>query len=156
VEHVHQQTLALINEQRSPYEIMRGVTLPPELRVGQGYGKVSWAARTIFEAYTGWFQRRSTAELYAADPADAAAALAGLLDAKDVVALARTKLAGGDAPTAIRLAEAVLVGGDDRAAQELMLDAHEALLETGDESFWESGWLRHEIARWREALGRGE
>jgi len=27
-----------------------------------------------------------------------------------------------------------------------------ALLETGDESFWESGWLRHEIARLRAAL----
>jgi len=153
VEHVHEQTLALINEHASPYEIMRRVSLPPHLRVGQGYGKVAWAARTIFEAYTGWFQRRSTAELYAADPAEATAALAGLLDPDAVVALAREKLAAGDAATAIRLAEAVLAHAADRGAQELMLAAHEALLETGDESFWESGWLRHEIARWREVLG---
>jgi glyoxylase-like metal-dependent hydrolase (beta-lactamase superfamily II) len=154
VEHVHDRTLAMINEHAGPYEIMRAVSLPPELRVGQGYGKVSWAARTIFEAYTGWFQRRSTAELYAADPAEATAALAARLDPDEVVALARERLDGGEAATAIRLAEAVLADRDDhRGAKALLLAAHEALLETGDESFWESGWLRHQIARWRAALG---
>jgi alkyl sulfatase BDS1-like metallo-beta-lactamase superfamily hydrolase len=153
VEHVHQQTLARINRHESPYEIMRGVSLPPQLRVGQGYGKVEWAARTIFEAYTGWFPRRSTADLYSADPADATSALAGLLDPDRVVALARDHLDDGDAATAIRLAEAVLAGAEHRGAKELMLSAHEKLLETGDESFWESGWLRHQIARWRAELG---
>jgi glyoxylase-like metal-dependent hydrolase (beta-lactamase superfamily II) len=152
VEHVHEQTLAMINEHASPYEIMQRVSLPPHLRVGQGYGRIDWAARTIFEAYTGWFQRRSTADLYAADPADATAALAGLLDPEQVIALARDRLAAGDAPTAIRIAEAVLARSEQRGAMELMLAAHEALLETGDESFWESGWLRHQIARWRAAL----
>jgi alkyl sulfatase BDS1-like metallo-beta-lactamase superfamily hydrolase len=153
VEHVHEQTLAMINEHQSPYQIMRSVSLPPRLRVGQGYGKVAWAARTIFEAYTGWFQRRSTAELYGSDPADATAALAGRLDPDEVVALARDRLAAGDAATAIRLAEAVLSCREHRGAKELMLAAHETLLEEGDESFWESGWLRHQIARWRTALG---
>ena len=153
VEHVHAQTLAMINQHKSPYEIMRSVSLPPDLRVGQGYGKVQWAARTIFESYTGWFPRRSTADLYAADPAGATAALAGLLEPEQVVALARNRLAAGDATTAIRIAEAVLAHGEHRGATELMLAAHEALLETGDESFWESGWLRHQIARWRAALG---
>ena len=153
VEHVHDQTLAMINDQKSPYEIMRGVSLPSELRVGQGYGKIEWAARTIFEAYTGWFQRRSTADLYAADPADAPGALAGLLGPEQVTDLARERLAEGDAATAIRLAEAALVAHPrDRGAMQLMLDSHEALLETGDESFWESGWLRSQIERWREAL----
>jgi len=153
VEHIHQQTLALINQNKSPYEIMRGVSLPSDLRVGQGYGKIEWAARTIFESYTGWFQRRSTADLYAADPAEAAAALAALLDPEQVVALARDRLAAGDAATAIRIAEAVLARREHRGAMQLMLAAHEALLETGAENFWESGWLRHQIARWRVALG---
>jgi alkyl sulfatase BDS1-like metallo-beta-lactamase superfamily hydrolase len=153
VEHVHDRTLALINEHASPYEIMRSVSLPPELRVGQGYGKIDWAARTIFEAYTGWFQRRSTAELYASDPAEATTALAELLDPERVIALARDRLAESDAATAIRLAEAVLAAHDEhRGAKELMLAAHESLLESGDESFWESGWLRHQIARWRASL----
>jgi len=153
VDHVHEQTLALINEHASPWEIMERVSLPPQLRVGQGYGKVAWGARTIFEAYTGWFPRRSTADLYAADPMDAAAALAGRLDPGDAVALARERLAAGETATALRIAEAVLANGEHRGAIELLLVAHETLLETGDESFWESGWLRHQIARWRAALG---
>lgn len=144
VEHVHEQTLQLINDGCDPYEIMRRVELPPELRVGQGYGKVSWAARTIFEAYTGWFQRRSTAELYASDPADATAALAALLDPAEVLAAARTRLEAGDAATAIRIAESIS-GAEGTVA--LLVDAHERLLaDGGDESFWESGWLRHQIA----------
>ncbi|MGI9592372.1 MAG: alkyl sulfatase dimerization domain-containing protein [Myxococcota bacterium] len=154
VEYVHDHALAMINEGRDPYEMMRSIELPPELRVGQGYGKVSWAARTIFEAYTGWFQRRSTAELYGSDPAEATASIAGLLEPKDVVALARRQLEAGETPVAIRLAEAVLANGEDRSAQELLLEGHEILLETGDESFWESGWLRHQIAHWKRALGR--
>mgnify|MGYP003342967466 CR=1 FL=1 len=50
----HQQTLAL----------MREIELPTELRVGQGYGKVAWAVRTIWETYIGWFKFASTTELY--------------------------------------------------------------------------------------------
>jgi len=154
VEHVHTETLAMINEGRDPYDIMRSIELPPELRVGQGYGKVTWGARTMFEQYTGWFQRRSTAELYGADPADAAAALASLVEPSEALALAAATLDGGDAATAIRLAEAVLANSDQPAATQLLLDAHERLLaDGGDESFWESGWLRHQIAQLRATLG---
>jgi glyoxylase-like metal-dependent hydrolase (beta-lactamase superfamily II) len=152
VEFVHDRTLELINQGKDPYEIMRSVALPPELRVGQGYGKVEWAARTIFESYTGWFQRRSSAELYGVDPGDAAIALASLVDPKDVLALARQKLEAGETPTAIRLTECVLSKAANRDALGILLEAHEILLETGDESFWESGWLRHEIDRLKQAL----
>jgi alkyl sulfatase BDS1-like metallo-beta-lactamase superfamily hydrolase len=156
VEYVHDRTLELINRGADPYEIMRSVELPPELRVGQGYGKVSWGARTIFEAYTGWFQRRSTAELYGADPADATATLARLLEPAAVRDAATAKLEAGDPATAIRIIEALLADSgqahhDDPAATEILLEAHEQLLIEGDESFWESGWLRHQIAELRGA-----
>jgi len=154
VEWVHERTLALMNEGKDVYDIMREVELPRELRVGQGYGKVSWAARTIFEAYTGWFRRRSSAELYGCDPAASEADLARLAGCEAVVDLARARLAQGDAPRAIRLAEAALANEpDDAAAARVMLEAHERLLASGgDESFWESGWLRHELARWQRAV----
>ena len=152
VNHVHEQTVAMINEGADVYEIMRAVELPPELRVGQGYGKIEWAARTIFEEYTGWFRRRSTSELYASDPADTTAHLAALLPANEVLHLAQDRLQAGDAAGAIRLAEAVLAANENRDAMQLMLAAHEALLANNDTNFWESGWLRHEIGRWKAAL----
>ncbi|MCA9511898.1 MAG: alkyl sulfatase dimerization domain-containing protein [Myxococcota bacterium] len=154
VEHVHERTLAAMNEGKDAYEIMREASLPAELRVGQGYGKVAWAARTFFEEYTGWFRRRSTAELYGCDPADTEALLARLAGADAVVAEAEALLARGDAPGAIRLAEAALATSEGNArAARVMLGAHEHLLANGgDESFWESGWLRHEAERWRRAV----
>jgi len=123
--------------------------------VGEGYGKVSWGARTIFESYTGWFQRRSSAELYGSDPADAAATLAALLEPADVLEAAGAKLEGGDPATAIRIAEAVLTNGANPAATQLLLAAHERLLEDGDESFWESGWLRHNIEELERSARQG-
>ena len=35
-----------------------------------------------------------------------------------------------------------------------MIDAHQALLDGGgDVSFWESGWLRHQLEHWQRAGG---
>jgi alkyl sulfatase BDS1-like metallo-beta-lactamase superfamily hydrolase len=151
VEHVHRETLAGMNAGKDVFELMRTVELPPALRVGQDYGKVSWAVRTIFESYTGWFRRRSTADLYASPPEAAAAELAALAGASALLERARERLADGDAPTAIRMAEALLAHEPGhRGAARLMADAHEALLDAGgDRSFWEHGWLRHQRARWR-------
>ena len=62
-------------------------------------------------------------------------------------------LESGETATAIRIAEALLANADDVAATQLLLEAHEILLETGDESFWEHGWLVHQIAALKQKLG---
>ncbi len=149
VDHVHRQTLAGINDGKDVRTLMREVRLPDRLRVGEGYGKVAWAVRTIWESYIGWFHLRSTTELYADDPLNAAAELVDLAGAEAVTARARAKLDAGSPVLAIHLAEAVLARHpDDKAALAVMADAHEALLEAGgDTNFWESGWLRHQLSR---------
>jgi glyoxylase-like metal-dependent hydrolase (beta-lactamase superfamily II) len=151
VEFVHGETLARINAGQDVYAIMREVQLPANLRVGQGYGKVSWAVRTIWESYTGWFQRRATSDLYGDDPSGALADLVELAGAKVVLDRARQRLAAGEPVRAIQLAEAIVAGDPaHRDAAELLVDAHEALLAAGgDVNFWESGWLHHQVARWR-------
>src|SRR5215470_937443 len=132
VEFVHQETLARINAGKDVQTIMREVELPPRLRVGQGYGSVRWAVRTIFEAYTGWFQRRSSAELYAVDPGAAAADLAELAGPEAAVERAQKRLLAGDPAVAIQLAEAVLARDErHRGAARVLVDAHEALLAAG-------------------------
>ena len=65
VDYVHQKTLDGINAGKDVFQIMEEVKLPAELRVGQGYGKVSWGVRAIWENYAGWFKHNSTTELYA-------------------------------------------------------------------------------------------
>jgi alkyl sulfatase BDS1-like metallo-beta-lactamase superfamily hydrolase len=150
VTHVHQRTLDGFNAGTDVWTLMREIELPPELRVGQGYGKVAWAVRTLWESYVGWFKLQSTTELY---PDPAPAALAELVDALGTdatLARAEAALARGDAVVAIRLGEAVdaATPGDERVAS-LMAAAHRHLLENGgDESFWEHGWLKTQLERW--------
>lgn len=150
VDYVHREALRGFNEGTDVWTLMEEIRLPPELRVGQGYGKVSWAVRTLWETYVGWFKLGSTTELYA-DPSPAA--MAELVEAAGpAAALARAEaaLARGDALVAIRLGEAVAaVAPDEERLRRLMAAAHRHLLEHGgDVSFWEDGWLRHELERW--------
>jgi len=151
VDYVHGETLAGMNEGKDVYTLMREVRLPAELRVGEGYGTVAWGVRTIWETYMGWFRLRSTTELYPVESTAACAELVDLAGADAVVGRARAQLAAAEPVVAIHLVEAVLRrepahGG----ALEVMIDAHQVLLDGGgDGNFWESGWLRHQVERWR-------
>jgi glyoxylase-like metal-dependent hydrolase (beta-lactamase superfamily II) len=152
VDFVHRRALEGFNAGVDVWTLMREIELPPELRVGQGYGKVSWAVRTLWESYVGWFTLESTTELY---PDSSGAALAELVDAAGVdAALARAEAAldRGDAVLAIRLGEAVAAAApDDPRPRAVVVGAHRHLLDHGgDVSFWESGWLRAELARWSD------
>ncbi len=150
VVHVHDRTLEGFNAGIDMWTLMRDIELPPELRVGQGYGKVSWAVRTFWEEYVGWFKLQATTELY---PDSAPAALAELLAITGTDAAlerAEAALTAGDAVLAIRLGEAVaMINLENDRLRALMAAAHRHLLDNGgDESFWENGWLHTEIIRW--------
>ena len=140
-----------INAGTDLWTMMREIRLPPELRVGQGYGKVPWAVRTIWETYVGWFKLQSTTELY---PDSSGAALADLVQAAGVdkaLERAEAALGRGDAVVAIRIAEAVAdVSPQNRRVQSLMVAAHQHLLDAGGSvSFWENGWLFTQMQRWK-------
>ncbi len=149
VGYVHRRALEGFNAGTDVWTLIREIELPSHLRVGQGYGKVAWAVRTLWETYVGWFQLRSTTEMY---PDSSGAALAELVAAAGVdaaVERAEAALARGDAVVAIRVAEAVEAQApDDPRVRGVLVDAHRYLLDHGgDVSFWENGWLRHELER---------
>ena len=74
-----------------------------------------------------------------------------LAGAKVVLDRARGRLAAGEPVRALALAEAAAAAEPaNRDAAQLLVEVHEALLAGGgDVNFWESGWLHHQIARWR-------
>ena len=151
VDYVHQQALEGFNAGTDVWTLMERIRLPAELRVGEGYGKVAWAVRTMWESYVGWFKLQSTTELY---PDPTPAAMAELVEAcgtEVVLDRAEAALARGDAVVAIRLGEAVAaVGADEPRLAALMAHAHQSLLESGgDVSFWENGWLGDQLAQWQ-------
>jgi glyoxylase-like metal-dependent hydrolase (beta-lactamase superfamily II) len=162
VDYVHQRALEGFNSGTDVWTLMGSIALPAELRVGQGYGTVPWAVRTLWESYVGWFKLASTTELY---PDSARAAITDLVRALGpAAALGRAEgaLGRGDVTVAIQIAEALDAlsadggpGSPDVAetagARSVLARAHTHLLERGgDVSFWENGWLRDQLARWGE------
>ena len=148
VEYVHTKTLEGMNDGVDVWTLMKTVILPPELRVGQGYGKVMWGVRTIWETYMGWFKLQSTTELHPVTGADVLADFVSVAGPEMAITRAQEHLASGRAVEAIWLAEAVLRAAPEHSlARTVCSAAHEWLLENGgDVSFWESGWLRSQVS----------
>jgi len=155
VQYVHDATVRGMNHGKDIYTLMKEIELPPELEIGQGYGKVSWSVRAIWESYAGWFHHSSTTELYAVPPSSVHADFVQLAGGPDAVAArASEKFAGGAPVEAIYLAEAALtVDSKNMAALEVIIAAHERL-ESESENFWLTQWLRKQLGSFRSTLER--
>ncbi len=147
VQYVHDETVRGMNQGKDVYTLMREIELPEALEVGEGYGKVAWGVRAIYETYTGWFHHRSTTELYPVPASSVYGDFVDLAGGPDALARrAQKKLTDGAPVEAIHIAEAALSADPAcKNALEASLSAHRAL-ETASENFWESSWLRRAIA----------
>ena len=145
VRYLHDRTVAGMNAGTDVYTLMRDITLPAELDVGQGYGKVSWDVRAIWENYTGWFHHRSTTELYAVSPVETYGDIVELAGAENLLARAAAHLAEDRPVHAIQLAEPVArEQPDNQRATTILIAAHESLLARSN-NFWERAWLTKQI-----------
>jgi alkyl sulfatase BDS1-like metallo-beta-lactamase superfamily hydrolase len=155
VQYLHDATVAAMNDGRDVWTATREIRLPPDLELGQAYGRVDWDVRAIWEMYAGWFHQHSTLELYGAPPETAAAEIVALAGGADVVAARAAALASDDPLSAIRLAELVLASGEHPAALTAYRAAHEQLLqEHSRANFWLTRWLEGEIRSTTNRLDR--
>ena len=125
---------------------MAEIAIPPEFEVGQGYGKVSWSVRAIWENYAGWFHHRSTTELYAVPPDSVSADVVELAGgAQKLLARAGEKFEAGEFEQALHLLDIIGDANADTADSiALGVRVHEALLAQTD-NFWLSSWLRNQV-----------
>ncbi len=153
VRHVHDETVRGMNHGKDIHTLMREITLPPELEVGEGYGKVSWSIRAIWENYAGWFHHSSTTELYSVPSTSVHGDVVALAGGADAVAgRARERLSAGEPVEAIHLAEMALTAEPKNVAGlEVMIDAH-VQLEQESENFWLTQWLRKQLSDLRSSL----
>ncbi len=150
---VHDAVVTAMNAGRDVWSAMQEIELPPELEVGQGYGKLAWSARAIWEQYQGWFHGRTTSELYALAPGSVAPQLVALAGGPGRVADAAAKHVASSPVAALQLAEAALAADPaHRGALSASLAAHRALL-ARSVNFWESRWLEWEIRKLEAKLG---
>jgi alkyl sulfatase BDS1-like metallo-beta-lactamase superfamily hydrolase len=129
---------------------MREFAFPDAIRIGDFHGKASWAVKSIWREYSGWFHYEDgTTELYGVPRASVDGDIAELAGGADKLAgRARVRLGAGQPLEALHLT-AIALGADpdNRAALEVKRDASQMLLEqSGQTNLSETMWLRSEIA----------
>ena len=137
------------------WTLMGSISLPPELAIGQGHGKVPWMVRAIWEEHIGWFRYESTTELYNVPSAAVSADLVELAGGPEpVIGRARKYLSEGRPLEAMHLVEAVLAAAPKSVtALRAKLEATEVLLARGTrENFSETRWLEAEVRTLRDAI----
>lgn len=150
--YVHDAVVKGLNDGKDVFTLMREIKLPENLNVGEGYGKLTWSIRGIYEGYAGWFDL-NPATMYEAPPSSPYADLVKLAGGPDpVVARALEVLKNGQAAEALRLADAALAAdGAHRGAWEAKLKALEYLRDQSKNSN-ERGWLEYSIRETKARL----
>ena len=151
IHYVHDAVVKGMNDGKDLATLQQEIEIPADCEVGEGYGKVSWSIRAIWENYAGWFKHESTTELYSVPQKAIHEDLVELAGADALVARAEQKAADGQREEALHLLDIVLsTEPENEAARSLSLRVHESLLEdartfktTGN--FWLIGWLEQQI-----------
>lgn len=112
IRHVHDQTIAGMNQGLTPDQLVQSIRLPADLAespyLQEFYGTVPWGIRAIFNGYIGWFDGNPTNlfPLSRQDEASRIVALAG--GAENVGDALREAVANGDFQWALQLADRLL------------------------------------------------
>lgn len=144
--HVHNETVKGMNAGKDVHTLMNEITLPAEFEVGEGYGKVSWGVRAIWESYAGWFHHRSTTELYNVPQSAVAADLLELAGgAAALLTRAQEKFSASEHEQALYLLDIIRDAGAESAESRTLCESvHQALLEHSS-NFWLSSWLKNQL-----------
>jgi len=157
VRHVRDYTLAGMKAGKTVHQLMREFAFPEDIRIGDFHGKASWAVKSIWREYSGWFHYEDgTTELYGVPRSSVDKDIVELAGGADRLAdRARARLDAGEPLEALHLV-AVALGADpgNRPALTVKRDASQLLLErSGQSNLSETMWLRSEIAECEGLLG---
>lgn len=149
VSFVLEKTLDGMNAGKDVHTLMREIHLPEALKIGEFHGKVSWAVRTIWEEYSGWFHQDYTTSLYGVPRASVDQDLVAMAGGADAFATrAEQKLQARQPLEAMHLLE-IALGAEptNQACLRAKNSVLEKLLElSGGSNLSEVMWLKSEIA----------
>lgn len=150
--HVHNAVIDGMNAGQDVYTLMREVKLPPELEVGEMYGKLTWSIRGIYEGYVGWFDV-NPASMFPLAPTAADEEFVRLAGgAAPVVERARELVSQNDEVRALRLVDAALAAEPGyRPAIEVRLAALQGL-QRASRNLIEHAWLASAIRKTQQQL----
>ena len=150
VTYVRDYTLGGMKAGKDVHTLVREFAFPDNLAIGDFHGKASWAVKSIWQEYAGWFHYEDgTPALYGVPQKSVHADLAELAGGADRLAeRAQHHAEAGKPLEAIHLAEIALNADPaNRTALAAKKAATQALLEaSGGKNLSETMWLRSEIA----------
>ncbi|MFO7964867.1 MAG: alkyl sulfatase dimerization domain-containing protein [Desulfobacterales bacterium] len=154
--YVHDKTVEGMNQGKDVYTLMQEIRLPENLDIGEGYGKISWSVRGIYEGYAGWFDG-NPASMYAAPSEIIIPELVRLAGGADKSAeLAGELLEEGCLLKALRLTQGILqVEPENRSALKIQLVCYKRLRQQAV-NFNEAGWLNYGIKQTEKRLSNTE
>ena len=157
VRYVRDYTLAGMKAGKTVHQLMQDFAFPDDVRIGDFHGKASWAVKSVWREYSGWFHYEDgTTELYGVPRSSVDADIVELVGGADRLAeKAQAKLQADQPLEALHLV-AIALGAEpaNRAALLVKKDATQILLErSGQSNLSETMWLRSEIAEVDAALG---
>jgi alkyl sulfatase BDS1-like metallo-beta-lactamase superfamily hydrolase len=153
IQYVHDETVKGMNAGKDVWTLMNEIKLPPDLDIGEGYGKLSWSVRGIFEGYAGWFDL-NPGTMYEKPASSVYPDVVKLAGGPDAVAkLAIERAQAGQAVEALHLSDMALAADPNhRAALQAKLNALETLRSRCRNSN-ERGWLEFSINLIKSKLG---
>ena len=128
IQYVHDKTVEGMNEGKDVFTLMQEIDLPDKYNsIGQGYGRVLWSVRGIYEGYTGWFDGNSS-NMYDIPVSSIYSDLVNLIGSEEIVKKANERTNAGELVKALHLTDIVLKADpDNKAALEARLNALRAL-----------------------------
>jgi alkyl sulfatase BDS1-like metallo-beta-lactamase superfamily hydrolase len=150
--YVHDAVLKGMNEGKDVHTLMREIKLPPQLDVGEGYGKISWSVRGIYEGYAGWFDG-DPAGMFPEGRDSVSGSLVKLAGGGKAIADEAGSLVGqGKLVEALHLTSIGLEGAPgDKDVLRARVAAFEALVKASTNRN-ELGWLNQGLAEARKGL----
>ena len=156
IQYVHDEVVKGMNAGKDVFTLMQEIKLPANLNVGEGYGKLSWSVRGIYEGYVGWFDL-NPATMYELPASSVYADVVKLAGGPDgVAALARERAEAGRSVEALHLSDMALsADAGNRKALEARLLALEALRRQCRNTN-ERGWLDYSVTITKNRLGASQ
>lgn len=157
VSYIHDATIEGMNAGKDVHTLMQEIRLPEALKIDEYHGKVSWAVRTIWEEYSGWFHHDATTSIYAVPRASVDEDLVELAGGVEpLAARAQQKLDMGKPLEALHLLDIVL--GTAPACQPALAVKKAALEQllaaSGGTNLSEVMWLKTEITATEMAMAQ--
>jgi alkyl sulfatase BDS1-like metallo-beta-lactamase superfamily hydrolase len=150
--YVHDAVLKGMNAGKDVHTLMAEIKLPKELDVGEGYGKIAWSVRGIYEGYAGWFNG-DPAEMFPEGRSSVSGSLVKLAGGpKKIADEAMRLLKEGKAVEALHMTSIGQEGAPgDKDVLKARVAVFEALLKASTNRN-EQGWLNEGLAKAKAGL----